>query len=256
MILEEDLRHYVHLLERGYTPEDALLVTATKYPGFTHEPTTAPQPVETPTTPTEQAVETSYNPYAPSPEIPQPLEDLKSKGKKAWEFVQSKVDDIDVQRLRPSRKTAAITAGVVGVALVVILLFVLANQGGAAVEGTWMNDQGQRFTFREDSTAAWEDDRSAQWSHSGDELVVLANHQGTDFTHTLQVEISEDGRAMWWLPTSIQDNDGTEYTDAPGYNPSCSMLIKSDVASTLDKYYANDDSYLDETPNWCDLENE
>ncbi len=256
MILEEDLRHYVHLLERGYTPEDALLVTATKYPGFTHEPTTAPQPVETPTTPTEQAVETSYNPYAPSPEIPQPLEDLKSKGKKAWEFVQSKVEDIDVQRLRPSRKTTAITAGVAGVALLLILLFVLANQGGAAVEGTWMNDQGQRFTFREDSTAAWEDDRSAQWSHSGDELVVLANHQGTDFTHTLQVEISEDGRAMWWLPTSIQDNDGTEYTDAPGYNPSCSMLIKSDVASTLDKYYANDDSYLDETPNWCDLENE
>ncbi len=141
MILEEDLRHYVHLLERGYTPEDALLVTATKYPGFTHEPTATAQPSDVPVVPTEQVVEANYNPYAPSPEIPQPLEELKSKGKKAWEFVQSKVEDIDVQRLRPSRKTTAITAGVAGVALVVILLFVLANQGGAAVEGTWMNDQ-------------------------------------------------------------------------------------------------------------------
>ena len=33
------------------------------------------------------------------------------------------------------------------------------------------------------------------------------------------------------------------------------MLIKSDVAST-DKYYANDDAYEDETPDWCELENE
>ena len=255
-MMNDDLRHYVHLLERGYTPEDALLVTATKYPGFTHEPTASPQPVETVVNSTEPVAEKPYNPYTPSPEIPQPLEDLKSKGKKAWEFVQSKVDDIDVQRFRPSQKTAVITAGVVGVALVLILLIVLANQGGAAVEGTWMNNQGQRFSFREDSTASWEEDSSAQWSHRGDELVVLANHQSTAFTHTLRVQISEDGRAMWWLPTSIQDNSGTEYTDAPGYNPSCSMLIKSDVASTLNKYYENDDYYHDETPNWCDLEHE
>ena len=55
--MEEDLRHYVHLLERGYTPEDAFLVTATKYPGFTHEPTASPQPVETTVMATEQVAE-------------------------------------------------------------------------------------------------------------------------------------------------------------------------------------------------------
>ena len=85
---------------------------------------------------------------------------------------------------------------------------------------------------------------------------MLANHQGTTFTHTSQIEISDDGRAIWLLPTSIQDNDGTEYTEAPAYNPSCSMLIKSDVASTLDKYHAHDESYEDKAPEWCDLSDE
>ena len=72
-MMEEDLRHYVHLLERGYTPEDALLVTATKFPDFTHEPTASPQPVETVVKPTESVAESPYNPYAPSPEIPQQI---------------------------------------------------------------------------------------------------------------------------------------------------------------------------------------
>ena len=254
--MEEDLRHYVHLLERGYTPEDALLVTATKFPDFEHESTAPNLTVQSLKGPTEETVEAPYNPYAPSPDVPQPLEELKTKGKKALDYVQAKVNGIDVQGLRPSRRTTTITAGVVGVALVVVLLMVLANQGGAAVEGTWMNDQGQRFVFREDSTAVWEQDNSAQWSQSGEDLVVLANHQGTAFTHTLQVHISEDGRAMWWLPTSIQDNEGEEYTVAPGYNPSCAMLIKSELATTLDKYYVHGDAYEDETPDWCELENE
>lgn len=252
-MLNEDIQHYIHLLERGYEPEDALLVTSAKFPGFNHEPSASNQPVEAPEAPLDAGGEAAYNPYAPSPDVPQPLVELKLTSKKAWEYVQSKIEDIDVHRLRPSRRATAIGTSVVGFALLVVALFVLANNGGPAVEGTWMNDQGQRFTFRSDATVSWEDDSAAQWNQDGDLLVVLANHQGTTFTHTMQIEISDDGRAIWWLPTSIQDNDGTEYTEAPGYNPSCSMLIKSDVASTLDEYHAHDQSYQGEAPDWCDL---
>ena len=254
--LDEDLRHYVHLLERGYTPEDALLVTSTKFPGFKRDPLEFNQSATPPQETISGQPESTYNPYAPSPEVSQPLEDLKLNGKKAWDFVQSKIEDIDVQRLRPSRRTTAIGAGVAGFALLVVVLFVLASNGGPAVEGTWMNNQGQRFTFRGDNTVSWEDDAAAQWSHSGDELVVLVNHQGTAFTHTLRIEVSDDGRAMWWLPTSIQDNEGTEYTEEPGYNPTCSLLIKSDVAPTLNKYHNYDESYEEEAPKWCDLAGE
>tara|TARA_B100000242_G_scaffold160145_1_gene114347 strand:- start:5151 stop:5915 length:765 start_codon:yes stop_codon:yes gene_type:complete len=254
--LNQDIQHYIHLLERGYEPEDALLVTSAKFPGFKHEPAAVNQADEASESPLDAGGGAAYNPYAPSPDVPQPLGELKLNGKKAWEYVQSKIEDIDVQRLRPSRRATAIGTSVGGFVLLVVALLVLANNGGPAVEGTWMNDQGQRFTFRSDATASWEDDSAAQWSQNGDQLVVLANHQGTTFTHTMQIEISDDGRAIWLLPTSIQDNDGTEYTEAPGYNPSCSMLIKSDVASTLDKYHAHDESYEDKAPEWCDLSDE
>ena len=43
--MEDDLRHYIHLLERGYAPEDALLVTVAKFPDFKHEGASVePQP--------------------------------------------------------------------------------------------------------------------------------------------------------------------------------------------------------------------
>jgi len=250
--MEDDLRHYVHLLERGYTPEDALLVTTTKFPDFEYEhhdqeKSQTPQTVVPPVAPTS-----GYNPYAPSQDISHPLDDLKSRGKKTWSVVQSKLEDIDLQNLRPSRKTVIVTSGVIGVLVLLSLLLILANQSGAAVEGTWMNDQGQLFRFHDDKTATWDNDANAQWLLNGEELVVVAEHGEREFTHTLRVQMSDDGRAMWWMPTSIVDKEGTEYTNAPGYSPACSMLIKSDLASTLNKYRMHDENYANKTPGWCE----
>ena len=250
--MEDDLRHYIGLLERGYAPEDALLVTVAKFPDFKHEGAKVePQPMQQTTLATAPTTG-DYNPYAPSQERPRPLDDFKTKGRKTWEVVQSKFEDMDLQRIRPSRKTTLIVSGVAGLLVLATLLLLLASQSGAAVEGTWMNDQGQRFTFRDDKSATWDNDANAQWMQNGQELVVVAQHGDSEFTHTLRIEMSDDGRAMWWMATSIVDKDGTEYTDAPGYAPTCSMLIKSDLASTLDKYRSNEGDFASKTPDWCE----
>ena len=153
--MNQDIQHYIHLLERGYEPEDALLVTSAKFPGFKHEPAAVNQADEASEPPLDAGGGAAYNPYAPSPDVPQPLGELKLNGKKAWKYVQSKIEDIDVQRLRPSRRATAIGTSVGGFVLLVVALLVLANNGGPAVEGTWMNDQGQRFTFRSDATVSY-----------------------------------------------------------------------------------------------------
>ena len=250
--MEDDLRHYIGLLERGYAPEDALLVTVAKFPDFKHEGASVePQPTP-PTTIATPPPAGDYNPYAPSQDRPRPLDDFKTKGKKTWEVVQSKFEEIDLQGFRPSRKTTLIVSGIASLLVLVTLLLMLASQSGAAVEGTWMNDQGQLFRFQDDKTATWDNDANAQWMLNGEELVVVATHEEREFTHTLRIEMSDDGRAMWWMPTSIVDKDGTEYTEAPGYAPTCSMLIKSDLASTLDKYRSNEGGFENQTPGWCE----
>ena len=139
------------------------MVTSAKFPGFKHEPAAVNQADEASESPLDAGGGAAYNPYAPSPDVPQPLGELKLNGKKAWEYVRLKIEDIDVQRLRPSRRATVIGTSVGGFVLLVVALLVLANNGGPAVEGTWMNDQGQRFTFRSDATASREDDSAAQW---------------------------------------------------------------------------------------------
>ena len=253
--MEEDMLHYVQLLERGYDPEDAALVTKAKYPDFQRSnDANATAGTVQQTVVTEPPI--AYNPYVPPKEIPEPLGDIKSKGKQAWDYVQSSLEEMDVERFKPSRKTALIAGGVAASLLLVALLYALVAQSGALTEGTWMNDQGQRFTFREDNTADWNRDQQAQWSQSGDEMTVLATYGDTAFTHVFKFDISEDGKAMWLLPTSITDNEGKEYMDEPGYEASCSMMLKSDLAKTLNNYMSHADTYTDQAPNWCDLDSE
>ena len=126
--MEDDLRHYIHLLERGYAPEDALLVTVAKFPDFKNEGTSVePQPTPQITIGTPPTTG-DYNPYAPSQERPRPLDEFKAKGKKTWEVVQSKFEEIDLQGLRPSRKTTLIVSGIASLLVLVTLLLMLASQ--------------------------------------------------------------------------------------------------------------------------------
>ena len=62
--MEEDMLHYIQLLERGYDPEDAALVTKAKYPDFQRS-NDANATAETVQQTVVAEPPVAYNPYVP-----------------------------------------------------------------------------------------------------------------------------------------------------------------------------------------------
>lgn len=251
--MSNETEYYEDLLERGYDSEHAIICTKEKYPQFA--PTKNQDDHLTQMELFEQDNVEELNPYKPY--LPEKGEEstamaqIKQNSTALVHKLRQRLETTKLRDVEVSRKTIFVVSGVVGILLLASILVLLARDAGGPIEGDWMNNQGQRFSFDEDGTANYGSSANAMWNVDGSYLTIVVSVSETTYTHEYRISVSDDGKAMWMMPQSITDQNGEDYFDMPGYTPSCFLMLKSGLAPTLIEYIDHMPSYSSDTPSWC-----
>ena len=251
--MSNETEYYEDLLSRGYDSNHAIICTKEKYPNFS--PNKKQDDGLPEMEPFDQGGTEEQNPYKPY--LPEKGEEstaiaqLKQNSTVLVDKIRMRLETSKFRDVEVSRKTILIVSSVVGVLLLASILLLLARDAGGPVEGNWMNNQGQRFSFDEDGTANYGSSTNAMWNVDGSFLTIVVSVSETTYTHDYRISVSDDGKAMWMMPQSITNQNGEDYFDMPGYTPSCVLMLKSGLAPTLVEYIDHMPSYSNDTPAWC-----
>jgi len=159
-----------------------------------------------------------------------------------------------IQNDNSSKKILIIGGSIGGVLLVIgVVTFLLLFGSNATMVGTWVNSDGDSFSFNEDGTfssAEVSENWTASWDVNGGILTI--NFEGGEewVIQTIRFAMSEDGDAVW-LQTTVEASDGSNHS-----SPYCSLIIRESLTNSHSEkgvYTALDyeDDYENSKPEWC-----
>ena len=159
-----------------------------------------------------------------------------------------------IQNDNSNKKMLIIGGSIGGVLLVIgVVTFLLLSGSPATMVGTWVNSDGDSFSFNEDGTFSSvevTENTTASWDVDG-EILTINFEEGDEWvTQTIRFAMSSDGDAVW-IQTSVEASDGSNYS-----SPYCSLLIRESLTNSYSEkgvYTALDyeDEYEKFKPEWC-----
>ena len=159
-----------------------------------------------------------------------------------------------IQNDNSNKKMLIIGGSIGGVLLVIgVVTFLLISGSPATMVGTWVNSNGDSFSFNEDGTFSSSqviENDTASWDVDGDILTINFERGDEWVTQTIRFAISNDGDAVW-MQTSVEASDGSNLS-----SPYCSFHIRESLTDSYSEkgvYTALDYEYEYENskPEWC-----
>ena len=159
-----------------------------------------------------------------------------------------------IQNDNSNKKMLIIGGSIGGVLLVIgVVTFLLLSGSPATMVGTWVNSDGDSFSFNEDGTFSSFDGTgnwTTSWDVDGDILTINFEEGDEWVTQTIRFAMSNDGDAVW-IQTSVEASDGSNHS-----SPYCSLLIRESLTNSHSEkgvYTALDyeDDYEKFKPEWC-----
>jgi len=160
-----------------------------------------------------------------------------------------------IQNDNSNKKMLIIGGSIGGVLLVIgVVTFLLLSGSPATMVGTWVNSDGDTFSFNEDGTfsdpnAVWQN-ATTSWDVNGDMLTINFENGEEWVIYTSRFAMSSDGDAVW-MQTSVEASDGSNSS-----NPYCVLFIRESLTNSHSEkgvYTALDyeDDYENVKPEWC-----
>ena len=155
-----------------------------------------------------------------------------------------------IQNDNSSKKMLIIGGSIGGVLLVIgVATFLLQSGSNATMVGTWVNSDGDYFSFNEDGTyssAEVSGNWTASWDVNGDILTIYFEGGEEWVIQSIRFAMSNDGDAVW-IQTTVEASDGSNHS-----SQYCSLIIRESLTNK-GIYTALDyeDDYENSKPEWC-----
>ena len=159
-----------------------------------------------------------------------------------------------IQNDNSSKKMLILGGSIGGVLLVIgVVTFLLLSGSPATMVGTWVNSDGNTFSFNEDGTysdVSINQNATTSWDVNGDKLTINFEMGDEWITQTSRFSMSSDGDAVW-MKTTVEASDGSNLS-----SPYCSLFIRESLTNSHSEkgvYTALDyeDEYENFKPEWC-----
>ena len=157
-----------------------------------------------------------------------------------------------IQNDNSNKKMLIISGSIGGVLLVIgVVIFLLLSGSTATMVGTWVNSDGDTFSFNEDGTfsdpnAHWQN-ATTSWDVNGDMLTINFEMGEEWVIQTSRFSMSSDGDAVW-MQISVEASDGSNSSTGPA----CLLIVRE---SLLERDYTTSEDfkleYENSKPEWC-----